>query len=174
MGHRFRLVNSFRFFLTVVTLTAVWCLWNESLSARTLLEGVILGSASLWVTNRYLLKRSYQNLYRINVLSLIRYVAVVIVQIFRSGFDAIRITLSGKVSPAIVEVRTDVTDPFATALIGNAITMTPGTVTLDYKDGVYTVIWINCPTDDPEQAGEQIKGSFERALSVRTARAEGR
>ena len=148
----------------VFVFTVVWCVWNESFATRTIIEGALFSALALFVTNRFLLKGSYYDIYAVNPLTLIRYAFVVLIAIFRSGFDAIRITLTGRLNVGIVDVPTEVTDPFRAVLIANSITLTPGTVTVEYSEGVFKVVWIDCVTHDPEEAGEMIKGSFENAL----------
>lgn len=95
---------------------------------------------------------------------LLKYVVVVLVQIFRSGIDAIYITVTDRINVGVVNLPTDVDDPVVGALIANAITLTPGTVTIDYDRNNFKVIWINCVTTDPVRAGQLIKEDFEQVF----------
>ena len=155
------------FLVTVSGLAAAWCVWNESLAPQTVVEGVVLGALSLFLTNRFLLKATYQDLYQIGLFTVLRYIGVVIVHIFLSGIDAIWVTLTGRLNVGIIDLRTELRDPFRKVLVANAITLTPGTVTVECEGKMMKVVWINCVTDDPDEAGEKIKGSFERALAER-------
>lgn len=126
--------------------------------------GLVFGEISLLVTNGLILRGTYERTYRIRLIFAVRYLVVLVVEVFKAGISAIALTVSGRLDPGIVEIHTDGQDPLRGVLIANAITLTPGTVTVDYDRGKLTVIWINCTTSDPELAGEIIKGSFERAL----------
>ncbi len=152
------------FLFTALLLTFVWAVWNESYSIRTLLEGVALSLLALSITNRYLLKASYSGVYRLHPLTAIRYVGVLIIEIFRSGIHAMYVTLTGRISVGVVDLPSEITDRFRGVLVANAITLTPGTVTIDHKPGTFKVVWIECLTSDPDEAAEMIKGSFERVF----------
>ena len=150
--------------LTLLILAGVWAVWNESYSPRTLAEGVVLSGLALFITNRYLLKASYPGVYRLHPLTALRYLGVLIVEIFRSGVHAMYVTLAGRIRVGVVDLPSDITDPFRGVLVANAITLTPGTVTIDHRPGTFKVVWIECLTTDPHEAAEMIKGSFERVL----------
>ena len=154
--------------ITALLLTFVWAIWNESYSLRSLLEGFALSLLALFITNRYLLKASYSEVYRLHPFTAIRYVAVLIGEIFRSGVHAMHVTLAGRINVGVVDLPTSITDPFRSVLVANAITLTPGTVTIDQKQGIFKVIWIECLTTDADEAAEMIKGSFERVFAPRS------
>lgn len=149
--------------------TIVWAIWNESYTVFTLIEGAVLSLLVLQLTNRYLLRARYQDLFRLHPLRLLQYVAVLIVEIFRSGVHAMYVTLSGRVNVGVVDLPTAIRNPFHGVLVANAITLTPGTVTIDYHRGTFKVVWIECLTADPDEAAEMIKGRFERVFTQRTA-----
>ncbi len=146
----------------ILVLVVTWCLWNESFDLQTAVEGVIFGTFSLFLTHRLVLRERYESLFILRPLTIIRYVAVVFVEIYKSGFDAIRLTLKDELDVGIVDIRTDSTDELRGVLIANAITLTPGTVSINFDEGRLKVVWINCTTNDPVVAGEDIKGAFER------------
>jgi multicomponent Na+:H+ antiporter subunit E len=144
----------------------VWAVWNESYTTGTFIEGSILSFLALTITNRYLLKARYQNLFRLNPLTFLRYIGVLIVEIFRSGVHAMYVTITGRIDVGVVDLPTDITNPFHGVLVANAITLTPGTVTIDHSHGNFKVIWIECLTSDPNEAAEMIKGKFERVFKA--------
>lgn len=153
-----------RFLVYVLILTLVWCLWNESFALRRVIEGLIFGSISLVLTSRIALRDTYHDRFVISPLKLVRYAAIVFVQIYVSGFDAIKLTLRGELNPGIVDIPTSAPDRLSGVLIANAITLTPGTVTIDYDEDTMKVVWINVSARDPEEAAQSIKGSFERVF----------
>lgn len=152
------------FLIAVAALALVWGVWNESFAYRTIVEGILLGALVLVLTNRFLLRDSYEIRYHIHPLTALRYVGVLVIEIFRSGVHAIFITLTDRINVGVVDLPTSITDPVVGVLVANAITLTPGTVTIDYDTRRFKVIWIDCVTADPEEAGEMIKGSFERVF----------
>lgn len=151
-------------------LAFVWVVWKESHSLGTIVEGILLSSLAIFVTSRYLLKARYEEVFRLNPLTALRYVIVLFVEIFRSGVHAMHVTITGRINVGVVDLPTKITDPFRGVLVANAITLTPGTVTIDHKRGTFKVIWIECLTTDPDEAAEMIKGSFERVFEPRPRR----
>jgi len=148
----------------VLILLASWILWNGSVELKVVIEGVVFALISLTITNRFLLKSSYGDRFRIRPWVILRYMAVVFVEIYKAGFQAIRLTLTDRLNLGIVEIETRIHDDIRGAFIANAITLTPGTVTIDYDEGKLKVVWMDCRTDDPAVAGDIIKGRFERVF----------
>lgn len=73
------------------------------------------------------------------------------------------------INPGIVKIPVELKSDYGQAALANAITMTPGTITLDIaenSDGKtwYYIHWIDVQTVEPEAAGETIKGRLERGL----------
>lgn len=155
-------------------LVFVWAVWKESYSLRTILEGLLLSTVAIVVTNRYLLKARYQEMFRLNPLTAARYVMVLLGEIFKSGVHAMYVTLTGRINVGVVDLPSKITDPFRGVLVANAITLTPGTVTIDHKHGTFKVIWIECLTTDPKEAAEMIKGSFERVFEPHSGKPRGK
>lgn len=157
------------FLVMVVICTVMWAVWNESFTLTMLSQGLILSVLALIITNRYLLKARYQDVFRISPLVLLRYVLVLLVAIFQSGFHAMRLTITGRIDVRVLDLPTDISNPFHGVLVANAITLTPGTVTIDHHAGTFKVICIENPADDPVRAGEIIKGRFERVFADRSS-----
>lgn len=152
----------------------MWLAWNESLAPGILAQGVLVSFFALFITNRFLLKAPYQRIFRLHPFTLIRYVAVLVIAIFQSGIHAMALTLTGRMDVRVIDLPTRLRNPFHGVLVANAITLTPGTVTVDHTEGRFKVIWIECLTTDPEEAGEIIKGRFERVFMPReTSKGDG-
>ena len=153
-----------RLLMLPVALALVWCVWSESFTPRTWLEGAVLGLLALFMTRRFFMHRPYLTHYRMPLRTLVRYIGVLCVEIFRSGVHAIYILLTDRLNVGVVDLPTEIRDPLPGALVATAITLTPGTVTIDFSPGRFKVIWIDCFTEDPDLAAESIKGRFERVL----------
>jgi len=152
------------FFFELFLGTLVWMIWNESFTLTTLLEGLIVSALCFGTVDVFLYTNNYGKIYWIKPFTLVKYLMVLGFSIIQSGIHAIQITLSGNMEICAVTFPTKVKNPYHGMLIGTAITLTPGTVTLDYSGETFTVIWIERPTEDPLEAGELIKGNFERVL----------
>ncbi len=66
------------------------------------------------------------------------------------------------IRPGIVRVKTKLRGPAARTILGNSITLCPGTLTLDiWEDGTMMVHWIYVRSEDAEEAAREIIGRFE-------------
>jgi|GEM_PF-408872 len=157
-------LRGFRAIPILAVLTAVWCIWSGAFTPLRLAEGFAFSAAALTITNRMFLTYSYQKRYTLPGFTILTYVLVLAVEIFRSGYHAIRITVKDRINVGVVDLPTEIDTPLHGALTASAITLTPGTVTIDYSPGKFKVIWIDCYTTDPQEAAEAIKGKYERVL----------
>ena len=77
-------------------------------------------------------------------------------ELIKSNFQVARIVLSPKlkISPTVVTIKALPEDELGQAILGNAITLTPGTVTLDDHDGELLIHCLVRETADELAAGE--------------------
>ena len=69
------------------------------------------------------------------------------------------------IRPGIVRIRTRLRSPAARTLLGNSVTLCPGTLTIGmHEDGTMLVHCIHVPDERGEEAGERIIGRFERYI----------
>ncbi len=69
------------------------------------------------------------------------YAAVLLAAVIWANFQVLGRILRGSraLSPALVRIRVPLRTPLCRYLFANSITLTPGTITVDVEDGVYTV-----------------------------------
>ncbi|MBN1595523.1 Na+/H+ antiporter subunit E [candidate division FCPU426 bacterium] len=66
------------------------------------------------------------------------------------------------IKPGIVKIKTRLQTDTAITALANSITLTPGTLTVDYRnDGYFYVHWIYVTTFSQEEAAARIIGRFE-------------
>ncbi len=147
-------------------MVAVWVVFSENFSLQTILIGAVASVVALVLTNRLILKSDYAALYHVRFVPALWYAVRLVVAIYVAGFQALARMLSGKINVGIVDITTELEDPFAVSLLANSITLTPGTVTLVQSGSSLRVIWLDCTTNDPEIAGPIVKGPFERLLQA--------
>ena len=93
------------------------------------------------------------------------YVLVFIRELIKANLNMARIVLSPNlpIKPGIVKIKTDLKSDFARLLLGNSITLTPGTMTMEVNGDTLYIHWVEI-CDDLKEAGDIIKGSFEKWL----------
>jgi len=71
-------------------------------------------------------------------------------------------------SPGIIKVKTKLTNVTAITILANLITLTPGTLTLDFdkSERAYYIHWIDVKTREEAEAGKEIIEKFENWLDV--------
>ncbi len=84
-------------------------------------------------------------------------------EIVRSSIEVARIVLNPRlpISPRIVEINATSKHPFDQVLLGNSITLTPGTIALDVQDGVLRV-----HTLTQEGADALLSGEMDRRIAA--------
>jgi len=76
------------------------------------------------------------------------------------------LTPSLPINPGIVEVKTKLTTDIGKMLLANAITLTPGTLTVDILDDRMFIHWIDVTSTDINEATRAIVSKFEKYLEV--------
>lgn len=77
----------------------------------------------------------------IRPLHFVGYIFWVIWEIFKSGIFVAKVILkpSMPIEPSMVTFRADLPGPYAKMVLGNSITLTPGTLTVEIEDDLFTV-----------------------------------
>lgn len=70
------------------------------------------------------------------------------------------------IRPGIVRVRTRLKSPVGRLILANAITLTPGTLTVDTDGEDLFIHWVNVEAEDIDGATRQIVTGFEKYLEV--------
>lgn len=153
-----------RYVTVILMLTVVWVILNERIDPATIAIGAAASLVAVLATNRLVLKGSYVRRYHLRPLRMLHYGVRLVGAIYVAGFQAIARMITGGIRAGIVEIETDLRDEFAISLLANSITLTPGTVTVDREGRRLKVVWLDCWTQDPDLAGREIKGPFERLL----------
>ncbi len=123
-----------RTLVLVLIFTGFWLILNESLAFSQILTGLFFSAVTLLFTNHYLLEDDYLNAYAIKPEVLFHYAMYLFIQIYRSGFSAIIKIIKGEDAVKIIEYETCISNELGICLLANAITLTPGTVTIS-KNG---------------------------------------
>lgn len=143
-------------------IAVIWIILHERISPLLFLSGWVLGILSMVITDRYLLLGDYKSSYQISLRLMLKYLLFLLVQIYRSGFEAILRMLQGKTDVGIVEFETKLENELHICLLANSITLTPGTVTLDKNGRRLKVLCLNRPVS--AAAWASIANSFEQIL----------
>lgn len=126
--------------LLLVALVAAWLLWSGLY--KPLLLGLGVFSCLLTLYLVYRMGHFHQQAYALNYgLGLARYLVWLFKEMVLSSLQVARIILTPglPIEPRVIEIRATAEHAMDQAVLGNSITVTPGTLTLDVHDGVLKV-----------------------------------
>jgi len=129
-----------RYAILAGLLMLAWVLWSGYL--KPLLLGLGVLSSILVVYLNYRMRvEDFHFLEGRFLLRLMRYWAWLAREVVRSSLEVTRIVLSPRlpISPTVVEFETRCKLQLDQAIVGNSITLTPGTLTIQIADGHFVV-----------------------------------
>lgn len=147
----------------IILLTIGWVILRESLTALTFAEGIVISAGCIYFCNKLLPlpKTSDINLFRF-----VLYLLFLAGQVYKSGFWAIKIILTGA-RTEIIKTDLEISSAFLQTILANSITLVPGSISLELKDNTLTVLWLAAKKTDALQAknaGELIIRRLEKML----------
>lgn len=146
----------------------IWVLLTWTLRPASLIAGLVLSFISALIFGAYLPLEKVGRLFNPRRwFWLLVYAVVFAYQVLKANLDvAMRVLSPGlNLNPGIVRIRTRLRSEIARTFLANSITLTPGTMTVEIKEDVLYIHWIDVRTDDPDEAARRIKGPFERYLA---------
>jgi len=156
------------FILLFVVLLVFWLLLNNSLDMDVLIVGIIAAFviSLIFQSGRSVL--SDLNLTPRGIATSVLFILYFLKELVKSNIRLAAIVLAPSlpVNPGIVKVRTKLKSPVGRELLANAITMTPGTLTVDIIDEWLYVHWVTVEATDVEGATASIVSHFEHYLEV--------
>ena len=145
-------------------LAVIWCLFNESFALDIFIFGFLL---ALFIV--FLLRRAYLEPHYVQrLLRIVGFILIFIKEVIKANIAVIRIVYHPRLKlylkPGILEYPLTVDTGFSITLLANAITLTPGTLSVDVSpDRKYLYIHF-LHVDHPEKAKESIRNFLEKPI----------
>ncbi|MBS4022957.1 MAG: Na+/H+ antiporter subunit E [Dethiobacter sp.] len=130
------------FWGTACILFLFWLLITWRLHWQHLLVGALCAIGVAMFNRDILLLKSERPLYlRTTIIKWVVYLYHLIVAIFKSNWDVAKIVLRRDmgISPCFVKFSTKINKPLYRVILGNSITLTPGTLTVELEEDFYIV-----------------------------------
>ena len=120
----------------------IWIIFNEKLNLEILLFGLAISAAVFAFACKFMgysIKKEL-HFYR-KIPGLLRYVLVLVREILAANLNVCHLILSEEeeIDPALVQFQTDMETQAGRAFYANAITLTPGTITVSLEGDTYVV-----------------------------------
>lgn len=144
-----------------VILVIVWLLLNE-FSVGHLVLGSLLGIMIPWLTAP--LSDPHERVKK--PIRALRYLIMVLWDIVLSNFEvAVRIMRSNRhLRPGLIALPLDLTGQFPLAVLASTISLTPGTVSIDFSEDMKWLYIHALHVDDEQQLIQRIKSRYEAPL----------
>lgn len=152
-----------RFYL-VVLLTLIWCILNEKFTLGMVISGIVVSFITMFFLRIIQPNPKEKYSYNTSLFRLFLFFIILIRDIYMSAFRAIKHLIKNEINPQFVATETRVRKPWLQAIIANAITLTPGTVTVHLSEGSYTVLWLYPLTIRSKDIKKHLIDDFERVL----------
>lgn len=140
----------------------LWIIFNGSFTLEICIFGIVIAAAMFLFSCKFMDYSVAKELHNYKKLFLfVRYLVFLIKEIFKANQNVIHMILTQKeeIQPELVTFHIDVKTPAGKAFLANAITLTPGTITVSLEDSKYTVHCLD------ESMSEGLKGSeFEQYI----------
>lgn len=141
--------------LSLLPLILFWFLLVPSLEPLLVVQGFLAISFVLLFTRSWVSSSQYTQYHASQLLLCMpKYIWVLFRSIYRSAFSVIATILKHNAHPGVVEVPIQAKTPLVQTLIANAITLTPGTITLDIQE---TTLYVLSIQDNEETKAQVIK-----------------
>ncbi len=139
------------FIITFIILFFFWILLSGYFDFMHLFLGVISSLFVAFISHDLIMGDVNIGRASKNVLRFLRYLPWLLYQIVLANLDIVYRTLHPDmpIAPRIIKFKTDLKTDMGIVVLANSITLTPGTVTIDVKDGEFIVHAIaERPADD--------------------------
>ncbi|WP_085442178.1 Na+/H+ antiporter subunit E [Magnetofaba australis] len=155
-------------FASAITLFLFWLLLSGSLAWDVLLIGAL---ASALIARLMPASLSPLTEFRATpggVIAAVTFLFVFLWELVKANLRLARIVLTPSlpIAPGFVKVRTKLTSRMGRLLLANAITLTPGTLTVELDGEWLFIHWVTAQADDVEAATAAIVTGFEKHLEA--------
>ena len=123
-------------------LLMIWIIFNGSVTLEIVLFGVVISAAIclfLTRTTDYSFKKELKLVNKLPYV--IAYLFVLVKEIVKANIICSTLIIKGndKISPVLVSFKSPLKSEFLGTVLANSITLTPGTISVSMKDGVFKV-----------------------------------
>lgn len=120
----------------------IWIIFNEKFNLEILLFGLVISAAVFAFVCRFMDYSVKKELHFYKKLpGMMRYVFVLVKEILMANLNVCHLILSEEeeIDPALVQFQADMETPAGRAFYADAITLTPGTITVSLEGDTYVV-----------------------------------
>jgi len=155
-----------RFLFTFIIFFLVWLGFTTSFNLQELLAGVVISLLITILSYKTFTDYGLSFFQPKKLFNIVKFIIVFLIALIKSNFDVARRVINPKlpINPGIVAYQTKLKSDTAKVFLANAITLTPGTLSVDVIDDILYIHWIDVISKDPKVIFDEIGADFERIL----------
>lgn len=140
----------------------LWVFLNSNFTVGSFIFGYLMGIILLFVL-RYFFEFDF---YLRRVWAFIKLCILFAVELTKANVDMVRVVLRPRLDhkPGIIAVRTKLETELEISLLAALISLTPGTIAMDFSDDNKTLYIHAIDVEDEDEFRDDIHNSFERAI----------
>jgi multicomponent Na+:H+ antiporter subunit E len=147
-----------------IILFGLWLLLNFNFEFATVFFGVIISAVVTYLAHNILYTKEGFRYKKLKLTTIIYYMGVLFIEIFKSAFFFILNLIRGGYQPLVFKLELDIYDPVQVAIVANSITLTPGTITIDVVGHTIYVMVLAKPGTPQAELEAPIRQKFEKLL----------
>lgn len=120
----------------------LWVIFNGKITGEICIFGIVIGALLMIFTCKFMdYSIEKELLFYRKLGKLLQYIFVLVREVVKANLGTVRLILSQReeIQPVLVHFHSDLKSPLTQTLLANAITLTPGTITVALEKGDYTV-----------------------------------
>ncbi len=140
---RIIIIYMLKFPVTFLLVLGAWVMFTSSINTQELIVGVFVSMVIAYISKDFIFHEKPSK--ALNPVRWVRFVAYFFAWIYLEivgNIDVVYRIITGRINPAIVKVPVRFKTDIGKTLMGNSITLTPGTLTIKATDSLY-VHWIS-------------------------------
>lgn len=155
-----------RFLMNWILLTLVWIGFTGTLDLQELGVGVVIAGILSLMAIRIFTCCDLTLLAPKKLFYLGKFIVIFLIALVKSNFDMAGRVLSPSlpINPGVVKFKSKLKSNFSKMVLANAITLTPGTLSIDVIGDTFYIHWIDVKSANPEIAFKEIAEDFENLL----------
>lgn len=121
---------------------ALWVIFNGACTPEICLFGVVIAAAMFWFICKFMdYSLAQEKTIYLRIGKMFHYVYVLVMEIVKANLAVVHMILSEReeLKPVLVHFEPDIQTPTGRAFLANAITLTPGTITVTLENSDYMV-----------------------------------
>ena len=122
---------------TFIVCLGFWVLITWSFTVQELAAGAVVSLAVALFAGRFFIhEKAFWFFNPAKLFALIAYIPVFLVELIKANVDVAKRCFGGckNVNPGIVKLPVDLQSDYGQSMLANSITLTPGTITVDFRD----------------------------------------